>query len=198
MPDLNLHPAMRETWGRLDFAKPRLGGDVPDIAKAASGYSLNRRSGMISLDLPEGLIEPVPGGITDHHVTLVYLGPDVDDQALLQAYCRAIEAAVEMAGPLSGMISGRGTFEPSGSSDGKTVAWAGVTLPGAEQLRAALEDLSASEHTQRKPHVTLAYMDQDDPLPDPVPATPVTSRTFRLHRGSDVLRVPLGPAKAGA
>jgi Phage portal protein len=38
-------------------------GDSPKN-KAASGYSLSPRSGMISLDLPEGLIKPVPGGVT--------------------------------------------------------------------------------------------------------------------------------------
>jgi len=34
---------------------------------------------MISLDLPDGIITPVPGGVTDTlHITVVYLGPDVD------------------------------------------------------------------------------------------------------------------------
>jgi 8-oxo-dGTP pyrophosphatase MutT (NUDIX family) len=190
--DLNLHPAMRETWERLDFGEPLLGGEAPDAVKAASGYDLNPRSGMISLDLPEGLIEPVPGGISDHHITIVYCGPDVDDEAFANACERAAAAAAAMPGPLSGVISGRGTFEPSGSSDGKIVAWAGVTLPGAEQLRATLEDLSASEFSQWSPHVTLAYQEPYDALPGPVPVTPVTFTHVSVHRGDEVARFPLG------
>src|ERR1039457_3009901 len=45
---------------------------LADLGKA-QGYSLNPRSGWISLDVPEGTIDPVPGGVTDHHITIVYL-----------------------------------------------------------------------------------------------------------------------------
>jgi 8-oxo-dGTP pyrophosphatase MutT (NUDIX family) len=66
-------------------------------------------------------------------------------------------------------------------------------LPGAEHLRAALEDLSASEHKDWKPHVTLAYVEPGEPLPDPVPATPVTFTHLSVHRGHDeVARFPFG------
>lgn len=197
--ELPLHPAMRETWESLDFDDERLGGKDPGAAKAARGYELNPRSGMISLDLPDGLIEPIPGGIAgdDEHVTVVYLGGDVDDQAFATACERAAQAAAAAPGPLVGVISGLGTFEPSGSSDGKTVVWAGVTLPGAEQIRAALEDLSASEHAQWHPHVTRAYIDAGDPLPEPVPATPVTFTHLSVHRGDEIVRFPLGASGAG-
>ena len=163
--------------------------------KAASGYDLSPRSGMISLDLPEGLISPPPGGVApdDMHVTVCYLGKDVSDRAFAAACERAEGAAASLDGPLSGVISGLGTFEPSGSSDGKTVAWAAVALPGAERLRAALEDLSASEHTDWTPHLTLRYQDAGDDLPEPVPPTPVTFTHLCVHRADGLLeRFPLG------
>jgi len=160
--------------------------------KAASGYDLSRRSGMISLDLPAGLVRPVPGGVSDHHVTICYLGNDVTDEQFALACLRASAAAALMPGPLCGVISGRGTFEPSASSDGKVPVWAGVMLPGAEILREALADLSASEFSRWLPHVTLAYLDPADPLPDPVTPVPVTFTHISVHRGGDVERFELG------
>jgi 2'-5' RNA ligase len=171
---------------------------VKESVGLARGYELNARSGMISLDLPAGTIAPVPGGVTDHHITVVYLGPDVDDEAFARACDRARDAAAAMPGPLSGTVGGIGTFPPSGGSDGKVPAWAGVVLPGAERLRSALEDLSASEHKDWKPHVTVAYTEPGEALPDPVPATPVTFASLSVHRGDDeVMRFPLGGGPAG-
>src|SRR5581483_7061977 len=158
-------------------AEPPLAG----LGKA-SGYTLNKRSGMISLDLPEGVITPVPGGVTDHHITVVYLGPDVDDDAFASACQRAAIAAASMPGPLLGAVKGVGSFPPSDGSDGKVPAWAGVMLPGAERLRGAREDLPAGEKKDWKPHVTLAYVEPGEPLPDPVPATPVAFTHLSVHR----------------
>jgi len=155
---------------------------------------LSPRSGMISLDLPDGTITPVPGGLTDHHVTVVYLGPDVDDEAFAAACDRAQQAAAAVDGPLQATVSGIGAFPPSDSSDGQVPAWAAITIPGAEDLRDTLEDLSASEHPGWVPHVTLAYVDQGDPLPDPLPETPVTFTYLSVHRGDQVVRYLLGGA----
>lgn len=190
--ELPLHPVLAELWGTLDFDDARLGGGKPEAVKAARGYSLNPRSGMISLDVPDGLIEPLPGGVTDLHITAVYLGPDVSDEALAYACERAAQAAAAAPGPLTGVISGLGTFTPSASSDGLIPVWAGVTLPGAEQIRAALEDLSASEHPDWHPHVTRCYAEAGDVPPDPLPATPVTFTHLSVHRGEQVARFPLG------
>lgn len=194
--DLDLHPAMRETWEGLDFGKADLGGKAPEAAaKEARGYELKPLSCMISLDVPDGLIEPVPGGVDDFHITVCYCGPDVRDDALAEICRRAGAAAGAVPGPLSGVISGRGTFPPSGSSDGKTPVWAGVTLPGAEALREAVADLSASEHLEWHPHVTRVYADLEagDALPDPLPAVPVTFTHLSVHRADGkVFRYPLG------
>lgn len=155
----------------------------------ASGYKLNPRSGMISLDLPSGTIPPVPGGVDDHHITVVYLGPDVDDDAFAEACDRAQKAAAAVPGPLKGSVGGIGSFPPG--SDGMPV-WAGVDLPGADSIRQSLADLSASEHKDWKSHVTLAYVKPGEPLPAPVPQTPVTITHLSVHRGKDVVRFPLG------
>jgi len=160
---------------------------------ANRGYDLNPRSGMISLDMPPGIITPVPGGVTDFHITVVYLGPDVDDEAFAQACLGAKSAAAAVPGPLTGMVGGIGTFPPSDGSDGKVPVWAGVVLPGADRLRGALEDLSASERPDWKPHVTLAYIDPGDPLPAPSPSMQVSFTHLSVHRGDDeVERFPLG------
>lgn len=163
----------------------------------ARGYDLNPQWGWISLDLPPGTIAPAPGGVQDHHVTVIFLGSDVDDEAFAQACDRAREAAAAMPGPLAGTVGGIGTFPPSGGSDGKVPAWAGVVLPGAERLRSSLEDLSASEHPDWKPHVTIAYTEPGEALPAPVPQTQVMFTHLSVHRGDDeVARFPLGGGPA--
>jgi 2'-5' RNA ligase len=170
------------------------------VAKSTSGYSLNPRSGMISLDVPDGLITPLPGGVDDFHITVVYLGSDVDDVALAQALSAAQDAAAAQPGPLQGTLAGVETFPASDGSDGKVPAYVPVILPGGDGLRAALEGLSASERPGWVPHVTLAYLDEGDALPDPVPPTPVTFTHLSVHRGDVVQRFPLGAvdvAKAG-
>lgn len=179
-------------------------GKTPAIAanagRALGGYPAGSApgsgAGMISLDLPEGTIPPVPGGLTDHHVTVVYLGPDVDDEAFAQACARAQDAASAAGGPLAGIVGGLGVFAPSDSSGGKMPVFAQVDLPGAADLRSQLEDLSASDHAGWVPHVTLCYAGPGDPLPDPPPATPVTFTHLSVHRGGDVRRFPLGGSPA--
>jgi 2'-5' RNA ligase len=173
------------------YLQQKHSGDDP-ANKAAGGYDLSPRSGMISLDIPGGRIDPVPGGVTDFHVTVVYLGRDVDDEAFAAACDRARAAASSAPGPLTGMMSGTGSFPASDGSDGKIPVFIPARIPGAERLRAALEDLSASEHADWKPHVTLAYLDPGDPMPEPVPPAAVTFTHLSVHRGGDVARFPLG------
>jgi 2'-5' RNA ligase len=160
--------------------------------KAASGYDLSPGSGMISLDLPEGAIASLPGGVDDHHVTVVYLGKGLSDEAFAMACERARAAAASAPGPLTGVFSGTGTFAPSEGSDWKVPVFIPARIPGAEKIRASLADLSASEHKDWKPHVTLAYLDEGDPLPAAGAAVPVTFTHLSVHRGDDVRRFPLG------
>jgi 2'-5' RNA ligase len=179
---------------------PAAGGNSGAAARRAiAGYPAapGPRSGMISLDLPPSTIQPVPGGVSDHHVTIVYLGPDVDDDAFAQACDRAAQAASQAGGPISGTVGGLVVFPPSG--DGTMPVFAHAVLPGASGLRSGLEDLSASEHATWVPHVTLAYAGPGDVLPPAPPLTPVTITHLSVHRGDDVTRFPLGtPAAAPA
>lgn len=157
-------------------------------------------SGMVSLDLEPGTLPTVEGGVDDHHLTVVFLGKDVDDET----FARAVEAARNVAAgmkPPEGTVGGLGTFEPSQSSDGKIVAYAKPKIRGLNALRAPFESLDASEHTAFSdsgtytPHVTLAYLGEDAPLPKPLPQTPVKFTHLSVHRGEEVLRVPFGRAR---
>lgn len=178
-------------WDELHSSQQRSSG----VSKAGAP-GLTKRSGMISLDLEPGTVPTVPGGVDDHHITVVYLGKDVDDAAFAQACARAGAEAASMSGPIAGTVGGIDCFEPSSGSDGLTPAFVPVELPEAHRLRAALADLSASEHTDYHPHVTLAYLQPGQPLPAPVPTTPVRFTHLTVHRGPDMVRIPLGPADA--
>jgi 2'-5' RNA ligase len=162
------------------------------VDKAARGYDINPRSGMISLDIEPGIVPQHPGGVTDHHITVVYLGRDLTDEQWNTALERAMDAAAKVAGPIVGMVAGVDSFTPSSGSDWKIPVFAPVTIPAAHALRDALADLSASEHKDWHPHVTLAYLDEGDPMPDAVPATPVTFTHLSVHLGDHVERIPFG------
>lgn len=163
-------------------------------SKAASGYDgLTDRSGMISLDLPPGTVEPVPGGVADHHLTVVYLGPDVSDTDFAEACSRAQDAASRVAGPLTVSLSGIDSF-PAGEN-GKKPVFIPASVPGGDRVRNDLADLSASEHPGWVSHVTTHYADADDDLPVPQPDTAATITHLSVHRGDDVRRFPFGGTK---
>lgn len=160
--------------------------------EAVTGYDgLTGRSAMIYLDLPEGAVRHVKGGVDDHHITIVYLGKNVSDRDFAEACRRAREAAARTP-PLAGFISGIDTFEPSGSSDGKVPAFVPAYLPGVGELRRLLEDLSASEHRHHRPHVTLGYFGEGEDLPDGHPTVPVSFGRLHVKRGDEVTSYPFG------
>jgi 2'-5' RNA ligase len=74
--------------------------------------------------------------------------------------------------------------------------WATVDIPGIERLHATLADLQAPEAKAREhgfsPHMTLAFLDEGDPLPEPLPPVAVTFTELSVHRGDDVERFPFG------
>jgi YD repeat-containing protein len=183
---LPLHPGFAKTWDKVRRSR---------VDKtAASGYDLSPGSGMISLDIPPGVIERHPGGVDDHHITICYLGKGLDDEAYSKACHRAREAAAAIPGPFGASLHGTGTFPPSDSSDGKVPAYLNVhaLVPYMTDLRRQLEDLSASEHKDWAPHVTLAYLDPGEPLPESRRPVGVRFTHLSVHRGDDVARFPLG------
>jgi 2'-5' RNA ligase len=159
--------------------------------EAVSGYDgLTKRSGMIYLDLPPGTVRLVPGGVDDSHVTICYLGKDVSDEAFEEACRRTREAAARLA-PMDGVLRGIDVFPPSKSSDGKVVAFVPAYIGSVGLLRRALEDLSASEHKDWRPHVTLSYMEEGDSLPAPHPAVMVRFDRVHVKRGDEAVSFPL-------
>lgn len=154
---------------------------------------LTPSSGMISLDLPDGLIPLPDGGVGNPHITLVYLGPDVGEELRDTAFTR-VRALSQDTSPFTVTLRGIETFPPSGSSGGKVPVYIPASAPQLTALRDALADLSASEHTVFRPHVTVRYADPGDPLPDPYPPVTFTARDLSVHRGPEVTRFPLsGP-----
>lgn len=159
--------------------------------EAVSGYDgLTGRSAMIYLDLPPGAVRPVPGGTDEHHVTLVYLGKNVSDEAFEEA-CRRTRLAAARHAPMDGLLKGIDVFPPSKGSDGKVVAFVPAFVGGVGRLVRELEDLSASEHRDLRPHVTLAYLSEGDGLPQPHPAVPLRFDRVHVKRGDDVVSFPL-------
>jgi hypothetical protein len=183
-------------------APTRLASALEPRAGAATrvgvtGYDgLTKRSGMIYLDLPEGAVRRLPGGVDDHHITVVYLGKNVTDEAFEEA-CRRARLAAGKTGPLHGFLNGTETFEPSDSSREKVPVFVPAYIPGIGALRRELEDLSGSEHRQYRPHVTLAYLEPEDDLPAPHPKVDVSFGRLHVKRGDQVVSFPLGHSQWG-
>lgn len=165
---------------------------VPGIMK------LSPRSGMVSLDIEPGVLPVLPGGIDDHHITVVYLGPDVDD-ALLEEVCQIANVVAQATSPLEGTLGGQGTFEPSESSDWMVPVYVVPDVPGIESLRGPFERFNASQHKDFHPHATLAYLDPAVELPEPLDPLPIRFTHLSVHRGTDEVRRFAfgGTAKAG-
>jgi 8-oxo-dGTP diphosphatase len=184
----------RRLWMAHSLGWPTVrvrGGDwKPARHEAVSGYeNLTKRSGMIYLDLPEGTVRPVPGGVNDHHVTICYLGKDVDDKTFAEA-CRLAQEVASRSPVLSGTIEGTKTFPPSDSSDGKTVAYVPVLVRGLSGVRHAVESLNASQHKGFTPHVTLGYLEAGEAVPAPHPPVKVSFDKLFVKRGDDVVGFP--------
>lgn len=161
-------------------------------AEAATGYTdLGKRSGMIYLELPEDAVRHVKDGVDDHHITIVYLGKNVGDDAFAEA-CRRARLAAAQVIPLSGFLRGVESFEPGDGSDEKVPAFVPAYIPGISKLRALLEDLNGSEHRLYRPHVTLAYLEPGEDLPAPHPRVDVSFDRLHVKRGDEIVSYPLG------
>lgn len=160
----------------------------PDQFPADPNRDEHNSGSMLSLDLPRGVIPRSPGGVDDHHITLVYLGKNVPKKRLDEISQRAAQIAASTP-PLQGKVRGRGTFAPSDSSDGMTPVYTRPNIPGIRRLQKQFSDLSQSEHGFN-PHITLKYMADGEAMPDPVQPTDVAFSHLSLHRGDDVERFP--------
>lgn len=101
----------------------------------------------------------------DLHITLCYCDGDLDDALPV------VEDLAASWSPLIGALDGVSSFEPSESSDGKRPVYA---VPVVDRLSAMREWLAdeletagvhpKADHGDWVPHITLKYIDEDDPL----------------------------------
>lgn len=143
---------------------------------------------MVSLDLPPDMLDVEPG-LPLPHITIVYLGKEVDDETF-QRVCAIAQTVAAKSPPPQGTIGGLGTFPASKASDGKTPVFAIPDVPGLDALRMVFSRFNASEHKAFKPHVTVAYVGAGEALPEPVPVKPVMFESLSVHRGGDVISFP--------
>lgn len=157
----------------------------PEKDKTGSAVKGSHTGGMISLDLPSGVLDTEE----DPHITIVFLGKNISPALHAAVLTRAQEVAAQTA-PLVGTVGGLGTFEPSESSGNKTPVYAIPVIDGLMELREAFEDFNVSEHTDYSPHVTLAYLDEGEEMPDAPPRVPVAFHALSVHCGDTVTTIP--------
>lgn len=163
---------------------------TPDKADLANDHTPDfSGKGMIVLEVPEGTIEPVKGGLSadDMHVTLQFLGDDVTDEQFAKAVRRALSATE--VGPVAGYVGGLGVFP---AQDGKQAVWCPVDVPGIARLHDYVSGGERAQDHGFTPHVTIRWGAEGDKLPTPVPRTPVTFTHIIVKRGDQVIRLPLG------
>ncbi|WP_433513726.1 2'-5' RNA ligase family protein [Nonomuraea sp. CA-143628] len=169
-----------------------------DRADAGSGV-------MVALMLPAEVAGQlaVPDGMPaeELHVTLAYLGKDLDEE-MLATVADIVSGVAAGVAPLPGRVGGIGAFPPG--EDGVPV-YVPVDVPGLEVLRQQVVDrlakagiAAASDHGY-SPHVTLTYLPEGEVVvPEPVPALEVAFGEVSVVRGGELLSaLPLGePAEA--
>lgn len=119
----------------------------------------------------KALVQPGGEPAEDLHITLAFLGDSSEmDQAQRQRLVQAVASYAATAKPLRGNISGIGRFNPSASSEGKVPVIALLNVPGIQAWRAGLVEALGQAGTpadatfEYTPHITLDYVDEDDPL----------------------------------
>lgn len=155
---------------------------------------------MVCLRPPASLARTLalPGGepAEELHVTLAYLGkiPDLDPAAL-RYLPEALGAWAARHDPLDGVLSGVGRF----SIPSKDAFYVSADLPGANRLYLSLcSTLDAvgvppSRAHGFTPHMTLAYLDAEEPNPLTrlAPSWPVRFGDVQLWQGGRRTRYPL-------
>jgi len=152
----------------------------------------------------------IPGGEPADalHVTIAFLGDSADETLPrnpaqknddLAAMQHIIASVASQESPLQGTIGGLGRFAASTDSDSKDPVIALVDMPGLVELRMRLVSelqaggfFVASNHGYT-PHVTLAYIDTDTPMPiESIPSLPLTFGTVCLAIGDTNYYFKLG------
>jgi 2'-5' RNA ligase len=192
---------LRDTgYGEVTVHKGASGVAVIPVVKAGPDYSdavmLCVRPRMEEAD---ALVASagVEFAATDLHVTLAYLGRA--DELGLGTLAEAAVIASEVAQwwqPLYGQTAGVGAFH---AGDDGIPVWSAVDVPGLSDLRSALvaaleaRGVPVSRAHDFTPHMTLAYVDALDDVPD-VPALPLTFDNLCLVVGEGESAFAFGDA----
>ncbi len=133
------------------------------------------------------------------HITLCYCG---DAERLGDvAIARVITEIADLARyepPLVGNVGGIGRFSASSTSDDLDVFYASVDMPGLVEFRARLSALLVDAGAPPRadhgftPHITLAYLSADDPLPvDSLPTLTLRCEAVVVSVGVKQTSIPL-------
>lgn len=190
-----------EIWKSLSQAQTREEVDASFVSKITTYSNASPNQGMISLDLDPSLIPLVPGGVESPHITLAFLGDEVDKDLFIQACDLASHVASRTSGPLVGVLDGQATFPPPpSSSSGLQPFYLIPHLLGVDKLHEQLKSLDQSNFPVYVPHVCLGYRAPDEALPPP-PSHPIPIECYGLsvHWGDQVrfFRFKLGNVTKG-
>lgn len=139
----------------------------------------------------------LPGAEADH-ITLVYLAGDAEEIAANKnALLSSLAQLAQATPPLSGEIGGVARFAASESSDGQDVCVALYDCPDLPALHSALCDCLAacgivpsSDHGFT-PHITLAYIPPDAPMPvEALPRMPLSFDCLSLVWAGERIELP--------
>lgn len=145
---------------------------------------------MIDRPTARRLVQPGGEAVDELHLTLAYLGKSSElDSGLIDDLERVCAELAGDSGPLEGEVVGAGRFEASASSDDKDVIYAAVAVPGLKQFRrrlvSQLKRAGAEPSTKFEfnPHITLAYVDPDEPGEPELDRIPLRFRKLTLSVG---------------
>jgi 2'-5' RNA ligase len=170
-------------------------GDTPGSAMVAFFLpaEVARELYLETDDTLDELAEPME----DLHLTLVYLGSTAEQAAQQQPIRQALRQVCRELAPLEGTIGGIGRF--TGDPSGITPVYASFDSPALPAFREAIvgalqeAGVSLPEEHGFTPHITLAYIRADWPMPDLrfEGLGPVRFESFTLAWGGKRLSYPL-------
>lgn len=180
-------PSKRYTW-----RKDKADDDEEVHTGVMIALFLDRKTAK-KLAIPDG--EPV----NDLHITLAFLGDKNEIELDIPALKKLVAGYASEAAPLKGTTSGIGRFSPSDSSDGLVPIYASVNVSGIQAFRSDLvkqletEDIEIANDFEYMPHITLAYVDEDEASPvDSIPTLKLAFDQLWLCIGDDRYSFPIG------
>ncbi len=165
-----------------------------------------RTTAMTAYKLPATIAHQIaiPDGepVDDLHMTLTFHSNAPISEDERSAFQRVVKSVADSHDPLTGEISGIGRFT-SVSDGSKTPLYASVDMPGLPEFRhdlvTSLNDAGFAVNAEHgyTPHITLAYLDKDDPTPSvDISAVKLPFTALTLALGDELHTYPLGKKPA--